>query len=381
MEDKELFEKVEKTFNLKQLKKIDETFSKGNFKKLLNEVLTPKDPSSGGGSSLLGQIGSAVKYLSPTQARMRKAQAQQAEIATAKARQELMANGKKKESKVKEKPSDKKRLDRYENDMIYRRVWDAYRQGKERELDSKDIAHYTKIENEIKKTAAAEVTQQAKEAGKKEAQKEIFNKALTKIEDQLKNAAPGIYKYIVSDKNKSINLYKKVLVNSDLHPQKKPTNDDINILANALNKAIDVNPNELPKLRAVIQNDDRLPSSLKSVILKSVYSKIPKKDDTAVTKKTVKRKPSEIIRKKIKEMAEANDRTYKEQIDHLNKKASEFKVGDTVEGKKGGIYTVVDYDTKTGTVIVQSTSKSQRKSRFFARDLNSFMKEPQAIKK
>ena len=65
----------------------------------------------------------------------------------------------------------------------------------------------------------------------------------------------------------------------------------------------------------------------------------------------------------------------------MNKKASEFKVGDTVEGKKGGIYTVVDYDTKTGTVIVQSTSKSQRKSRFFARDLNSFMKEPQAIKK
>ena len=93
MEDKELFENVEKTFSLnKNSVKINEVFNKGNFKKNLNEVVEPKDSSS----NIAGGIGKAISYMSPSAIRMRKAQARQAEADAAKTRASMLDNDKKK---------------------------------------------------------------------------------------------------------------------------------------------------------------------------------------------------------------------------------------------------------------------------------------------
>jgi hypothetical protein len=86
MKDKDLFEKVEKAFELEDNQIVNEVFNNGKFKKMLNEIRTP----SGGSENLLGQIGSAVKYLSPTQIRQREADAQLAELEVARRRRQMM---------------------------------------------------------------------------------------------------------------------------------------------------------------------------------------------------------------------------------------------------------------------------------------------------
>jgi len=86
MKDNNLLEKIEKHFKLQDNQIVKEVFNKGKFKKMLNEIRTPSDPSG----NLLGQIGSAVKYLSPTQIRQREADAQLAELEVARRRRQMM---------------------------------------------------------------------------------------------------------------------------------------------------------------------------------------------------------------------------------------------------------------------------------------------------
>ena len=62
MEDKELFEKVEKAFGITENKKIQKIYESGNFKKQLDEVVTSKNPSGGGGN-LIGAIGQGLGAL------------------------------------------------------------------------------------------------------------------------------------------------------------------------------------------------------------------------------------------------------------------------------------------------------------------------------
>ena len=45
MEDKDLFEKVEKAFGITENQKIRKIYESGNFKKQLDEVVTSKSPS------------------------------------------------------------------------------------------------------------------------------------------------------------------------------------------------------------------------------------------------------------------------------------------------------------------------------------------------
>ena len=62
MEDKDLFEKVEKAFGITENQKIQKIYESGNFKKQLDEVVTSKNPSGGGGN-LIGAIGQGLGAL------------------------------------------------------------------------------------------------------------------------------------------------------------------------------------------------------------------------------------------------------------------------------------------------------------------------------
>lgn len=101
MTDKELFEKTEKTFNLKKNNKVKEVFNKGNFKNILNEVITTKAPGAdikqtAGG--VLSRVAAAIPgtrghRMRSAEARKLEAQAKKAEI-DARAAQQRQMQGK-----------------------------------------------------------------------------------------------------------------------------------------------------------------------------------------------------------------------------------------------------------------------------------------------
>ena len=89
MEDKDLFEKVEKAFGITENQKIRKIYESGNFKKQLDEVVTSKSPSTGS-SNLLGSIGKGIgavaRSIPGTRGfKMRSAEARSAEAAARKA--------------------------------------------------------------------------------------------------------------------------------------------------------------------------------------------------------------------------------------------------------------------------------------------------------
>lgn len=115
MTDKELFEKTEKTFNLKKNNKVKEVFNKGNFKNILNEVITTKAPGAdikqtAGG--VLSRVAAAIPgtrghRMRSAEARKLEAQAKKAEI-DARAAQQRQMQGKqiKRQKDLDLKPGD-----------------------------------------------------------------------------------------------------------------------------------------------------------------------------------------------------------------------------------------------------------------------------------
>ena len=208
MEDKELFENVEKTFSLnKNSVKINEVFNKGNFKKNLNEVVEPKDSSS----NIAGGIGKAISYMSPSAIRMRKAQARQAEADAAKTRASMLDNDKKKVGS-KNKPTDKNRLDVYNNDSRYKRVWDAYDQGKERDVSISDIDYYNKIETKLETEKIEDIQRIARDEAETKVKVETAYRVKEQIVNLLTKRAPKIAEYLRT--NKLLNLYSRYMLNS-----------------------------------------------------------------------------------------------------------------------------------------------------------------------
>ena len=372
MEDKELFENVEKTFSLnKNSVKINEVFNKGNFKKNLNEVVEPKDSSS----NIAGGIGKAISYMSPSAIRMRKAQARQAEADAAKTRASMLDNDKKKVGS-KNKPTDKNRLDVYNNDSRYKRVWDAYDQGKERDVSISDIDYYNKIETKLETEKIEDIQRIARDEAETKVKVETAYRVKEQIVNLLTKRAPKIAEYLRT--NKLLNLYSRYMLNSKIvfgdndGPERKEIEklDDNEILklADKLTGAFENHPGEVKAVRNLISDDDRLTGADKKRLLVNLPTAEGVKTVTTSGKK--KRKPRKTVAEKIKDLAIRNDMTIPEMKAKLNDQAKKIAVGTIVVGGKGGKYKVIGYNSKNGTLRVQNIKgENSSKGQVFARDV------------
>ena len=211
MEDKDLFEKVEIEFNLKNSSKIERIFESGKFKKSLNEVVEPSD-----GSGLLGAIGSAVKYLSPTQARKRRAEARALEIQNARTMLKLMKGelDSTDKSSFLQNASDifKKR---YNEDGRFKTLQDSILAGKYQDLSSADKEYYQTTLNDIYE-AEKQADEKAKEIEAKKAEVEEEKQLRRFIDVTLRERIPQSE----SEKERDINPYEDLKKNiSDFGPK------------------------------------------------------------------------------------------------------------------------------------------------------------------
>jgi plasmid stability protein len=346
MEDKELFEKVEKTFNLKQSKKIDETFSKGNFKKLLNEVLTPKDPSSGGGSSLLGQFGSAVKYLSPTQARIRKAQAQQAEIATAKARQDLLDGDEKPDVKIE---ADEFTEAEFKRNPQFKIVFSKAAKGvqlsvSENEVYKKGIAAASKARTAAKKDV---------KAGEKGALERLSKAAGENKMRRLGEEAPNITKILENPKNIKLKTsFVDYLIQSDEYG--RPSEKEIIQLADKLTPVIQKNMEERAAFIKRIRENDNIPN--KGAGLIKLLPAAPKRQTSGKAKKVVL--SPKTVDAFLKSGAAKSGRSVDEHKKEMVRQALKYedKIGGNVRGARGGVMKLMDIDRDTGLMTLKTLS-------------------------
>ena len=145
MTDKELFEKTEKQFNLKNNSKVEKVFEEGNFIKVLNEVKGPKSPNLGGAAQAAGGFFNRIAAAIPgtrghrmrsAEARKQEAQAKKAEV-EARAAQQRQMSGKSltpglEPPKKNETPEERKK--REERNARRR---ETYRLNKERDHELK----------------------------------------------------------------------------------------------------------------------------------------------------------------------------------------------------------------------------------------------------
>lgn len=369
MTDKELFEKTEKVFNLKKKNKlIDNVYDKGNFKSVLENTSPIKSNYGGntvsaaraagrGAATVGGAIGkglgalgrgvagmfSGTKTARKNEAEVRKAEAQarQEELKAQQAQANLMG-GKRDKNKQTKKPTDPERLKRYENDARYRRVWDAYAKGKERDVAASDIDYYNKIEDEINKGTIDK-------AAEEKANQEIRNKDAADIDNNFKYNAPQTEK-VLSKEGQKDNFIKFML--GDELPV-----EDLKSLAFAISEITKNNQTELNGVKRVINDNEKLTDGIK----KSFISDLPLK----AIKEPI---PDEALKQSLKNMAKEEGITVKELLLNLNKEAEKFKIGDIVIGAKGAQHEIMGKDEPTGTIIVKSVKGNKRTKRF-AKDL------------
>jgi hypothetical protein len=204
MEDKDLFEKVEKAFGITENQKIQKIYESGNFKKQLDEVVTSKSPSTGSGN-LLGSIGKGIgavaRSIPGTRGfRMRSAEARAAEAAAKKAELEnarLFAKLQKgdlsdgeaqdmAETIIKNASEEFKKV--YSSDGRFKYAHDMSMKGKFNDLSAADKDHYINQSQEIREAEKAREAREEKEKLTKEKVKskvpEFLSKTLkVRIED------------------------------------------------------------------------------------------------------------------------------------------------------------------------------------------------------
>jgi hypothetical protein len=369
MTDKELFEKTEKVFNLKKKNKlIDNVYSKGNFKSVLENTSPIKSnygdntvsaarAAGRGAATVGGAIGkglgalgrgvagmfSGTKTARKNEAGVRKAEAQarQEEIKAQQARSNLIG-GKRNKNKQTKKPTDPERLKRYENDARYRRVWDAYAKGKERDVAASDIDYYNKIEDEINKGTIDK-------AAEEKAYQEIRNKAAANIDDIIKQKSPETYKQLIAKKQND--NFIKFMLGDEL------SQEELKKIAFTISEIIKHNQTELTFIRDEIEKNRKLTPGDIKLFLKDLPLKATKETD-----------PDEALKQTLKDISKQEGIPYKDLILKLNKEAEKFKIDDIVLGSAGAKHEVTDKDSKTGTVIVRSL-KGKKLTKRFAKDL------------
>jgi len=343
MTDKELFEKVEKEFLPERSLKL-ERFKKTNFQKVLNEVRGPRAP----GANVGGFLSRAAAAIPGTRGyRMRSAEARKQE---ALARQEeLKAQQAEKDLKYGVKgdtPTDPVRKQRYENDARYKRVWDAYKQGKERDVSASDIDYYNQIEANIEKGTID-----------KAAEEKIRNKAITDIDDLIKQKAPKTEKALLGQKGQKDNFI-KFMLGDEL------SQDVLKALALTITSTTQHDKKELAGIKDVINKNGKASDGDKA----SFIDYLPK----IATRKKV---ADEDLKQDLKNMSKQEGIPIKDLLIKLNKEADKFKTGIIVVGPAGGLHKVTGKDGKTGTVVVRSQTKQPKTTKKFARDLKIYQKE------
>jgi uncharacterized protein (UPF0305 family) len=407
MTDKELFEKTEKVFNLKNKNiLIEKVYNKGNFKKNLQETspirsnYADNTVSAGraAGRGALGAATAAGRGVAATgrgvaatgrglgavakgagsivsnlfgsgrekrlQQRMKRkqmaqdlkksrqtlsadkrkaeAQARQEEIKAQQAQVDLMSG--KKGGKQGPKPKEGTRqYDAYINDSRYRKVWDAYAKGEEKNISAQDIDYYNAVNDKIEKgTIDTEADKKAKE--------ELRNKAAAEIDNNIKLKAPKTEKYLTTKKLKD--NYTKFMLGDEL------TINDLKTLAFSISEITKYDKEELSGIKSLIAaNNDKLTSGA----IESFIKDLPK---TAIKQTT----PDIELKQAIQNMAKQENLSPKEILMKLNKEADKFKIDDIVLGSAGATHEVIGKDPKTGTVVVRSL-KGKKRTKRFAKDL------------
>ena len=365
MTDKELFEKTEKVFKLKKENKlIENVYNRGKFKTMYENTSPIKSnygdnsvsaaraagrgaASVGGalarGLGKLGQYlpGSTRKRMKKAEARKAEAQARQAEIQAQQAQANLMG-GKRNKNKQTKKPTDPERLKKYENDARYRRVWDAYSKGKERDVAASDIDYYNQVEDDINKGTI-------NKAADEKAYQEIRNKAAANVDDIIKQKTPETYNQLTAKKQND-NFIKFML--GDELPQ-----EDLKKIAFTISEITQHNQTELTFIKDMISKNRKLTPGVIKLFLKDLPLKAIKKPVT-----------DEALKLTLRDMAKQEGIPYKDLILKLNKEAEKFKIGDIVIGPKGAQHEIMSKDGVTGTIIVKSV-KGNKQTKRFAKDL------------
>ena len=344
MTDKELFEKVEKKFLPEKAIKI-ERFNKTKFKKVINEIKGPQAP----GANVGGFLSRAAAAIPGTRGyRMRSAEARKQE---ALARQEeLKAQQAEKDLKYGVKgdtPTDPVRKQRYENDARYKRVWDAYKQGKERDVSASDIDYYNKIEADINKGTID-----------KAAEEKLRNKAIADIDDLIKQKAPQAAKALLGKRDQKDNFIKFMLGDQLSQDILKP-------IALTITNAVQYSKEELAGIKDVIDKNGKASDGDKELFISDLPLKAIANPTTGKPKPNTARINK--LLKRVKDRAERNGMEFPEMLKVLNKKAAEYKIDTIVNKKQGdkvfkGQYEVLDHELKTGTVIIKGIKKPGMKS-------------------
>jgi len=369
MTDKELFEKTEKVFKLKKENKlIENVYNRGKFKTMYENTSPIKSNygdnsvsaarAAGRGAATvggaigkgLGALGRGVAGLfsdtktgrkNEAEVRKAEAQARQEEIKAQQAQANLMG-GKRNKNKQTKKPTDPERLKKYENDARYRRVWDAYAKGKERDVAASDIDYYNQVEDDINKGTI-------NKAADEKAYQEIRNKAAANVDDIIKQKSPETYNQLTAKKQND-NFIKFML--GDELPQ-----EDLKKIAFTISEVIKHNQTELTFIRNMIDKNRKLTPGVIKLFLEDLPLKAIKKPVT-----------DEALKLTLRDMAKQEGIPYKDLILKLNKEAEKFKIGDIVIGPKGAQHEIMSKDGVTGTIIVKSV-KGNKQVKRFAKDL------------
>jgi hypothetical protein len=295
----------------------------------------------------IGKLGqylpfSTRKRLKKAEARKAEAQARQEELKGMQAQVDLMS-GKKGEKQGTKPKEGTKQYDAYVNDSRYRKVWDAYATGEEKNISAQDIDYYNAVNDKIEKgTIDTEADKKAKE--------ELRNKAAAEIDNNIKLKAPKTEKYLTTKKLKD--SYTKFMLGDEL------TINDLKTLAFSISEITKYDKEELSGIKSLIAaNNDKLTSGA----IESFIKDLPK---TAIKQTT----PDIELKQAIQNMAKQENLSPKEILIKLNKEADKFKIDDIVLGSAGATHEVIGKDPKTGTVLVRSL-KGKKRTKRFAKDL------------
>lgn len=359
MEDKELFEKVEKAFGITENKKIQKIYESGNFKKQLDEVVTSKSPTAGGGN-LLGAIGKGIGAVTRSIPGTRgfKMRSAEARAATAKARQEELKaqqmqqdvmSGKGFDKKGKG-PTDEFTKKIYDRDIDYKTAYDKRAAGKE--LNARDEAAIARVQKLIDDNFA----KQEQEKGAQKQKEQTRQSVKAEAEQLIGAAAPTIETKLSKDD-------KEKLVNFILNKEDIKLNDkEISQLGTKLVKIARENKKmgELKQLKTSISRQRALvgsPDLIKKFQAATPLTQ-PKDQTTDPAPKPVQQSAKK--ERAIEQKRLGNEKMTAEEFRALQRKtAGTFSANDVVEldGKQGKF---VKYTVKKGKATVRIPAKTKQ---------------------
>ena len=362
MTDKELFEKTEKVFNLKNKNiLIEKIYNKGTFKKNLLENTSPIKSNIGdsGVSAAraagrgLGAVGKFVREVLPgTRARRQRtaetqkaeAQARQEELKAMQMRQKIAAGDY--DDKGKKTEIEDEYVERvYKRNPQFARIYDKVIKGET--ISSSEQEIYDEGIKEADSLREREDVIKGKKAGVKLKRiKDEFE-----IKNLLNRIAPGLSKYFIE--KEKLDSYIKFAIGDEI------SDGELFSLAKVASDKLQNDNEELERFKDAVSNNFKLTSGRREEFLKALPTEASKKLTA-----------EQIIQKKLKEMAAANNRSIRQQISAENKASEGFKPGDRVQTERGKQLDVIARDLKTGTVRVREVGvKTPRSLRYFARDL------------